>query len=252
MLLLGRDLVKGAGLAFRAESEAQGPVEILLYDVIGRYYDWDTGELAGIDAKDFVEQLAQLKGRELLVRLNSRGGIVSEGVAIYNALRRHDAAVNVAIDGQAHSIASIIAMAGRKISMAENATMMIHCAWTVAMGNADEFRKLAVAMDALDESLMVTYARRSQQPEDEVMGWMRSETWMTARQCQERGFCDSIVDGATEVKAMAPARDPKRLRALTREQLDALRIDGVDIEKRRERQTTMAAKVRLLRAEIGT
>lgn len=245
--LFGRELAAGRGVELRAADESAGPVEILIYDVIGKYFDWASGKEAGISAAQLVQDLATLKGRDLTVRINSAGGIVHEGVAIYNALKRHDAPVSVAVDGNASSIASLIAMAGTEIAMAENATMMIHSAWVYAAGNARDLRQLADVLDRLDEALQVTYARRTGQPDEQVKSWMLAETWMTAKEALDRGFATKIVDGTKEIAASAKL-DPSMFRALDPTQLKAVAIEGVDIEERRQRTALARARLRVLKA----
>ncbi|MCK5219101.1 Clp protease ClpP, partial [bacterium] len=123
--------------------KAEKKVEILIYDQIGE--DW-FGD--GVQAKKFAEELRDLGDIETIeLRINSPGGSVWDGNAIYNTLRGHKATVNVTIDGLAASIASVIAMSGDTITMPENALMMIHNPATIAFGEAEEMRKAANMLD---------------------------------------------------------------------------------------------------------
>jgi ATP-dependent Clp endopeptidase proteolytic subunit ClpP len=163
--------------------------EITLYSEIGDSW-W-----GGISAKQFAEDLKSYgKIERITVRINSPGGDVFDGITIYNVLKQHQAKVTVYIDGLAASIASIIAMAGDEIYMAENAFMMIHDAWTIALGSANDLRETADRLEKVNESILATYAKRASIKEDEIRGLMADETWMTAQEAMNRGFVDSIVE----------------------------------------------------------
>jgi ATP-dependent Clp protease, protease subunit len=176
-----------ANLRITPQSAAEKSVaEVLLYDEIGFW---------GIQASELVPQLNALAVDEIHVRLNSPGGSVFDGVAIANALRAHKATVIVHVDGLAASIASIIAMAGDEVRMADNAFLMIHEPWNVSMGNADALRKDADILDKIGDTLVATYVHRTDADESQVRAWMKDETWFTAAEAVEHGFADSIVAG---------------------------------------------------------
>ena len=124
-----------------AEGEAPKPAEVLIYGNIGDRWNED-----GVIASELVRDLSALEADTINLRINSYGGSVPDGLAIYNALRRHKATVNVFVDGVAISCASYIAMAGETITMASNAQMMIHAPWTYAYGNAVQLRDLAIGV----------------------------------------------------------------------------------------------------------
>lgn len=191
-------------LNFAIKNQADETPEILVYDQIG--HDWWTGE--GVTAKRFREDLAALgKPAAVNVRINSEGGSVFEGFAIYNALREFAAKgsrVVVIVDAAAMSIASVIAMAGDEIQAQENATWMIHDAWTIAMGNAEELRKTADLVEQLSSQIADVYVARTGQTLDDVRGWMKAETWWTAREAMEHKFVDVVLDNK---KAPQPVSD---------------------------------------------
>jgi ATP-dependent Clp protease, protease subunit len=170
----------------RAE-DSSSSAEVLLYDEIGFF---------GIEARTLVPELKALDVDELHVRINSPGGSVFDGVAIANALREHKARVIVHVDGLAASIASVIAMAGDDVRMAENAFLMIHEPWNVSIGNADALRKDAEILDKIGETLIATYVARTDADESEVRAWMKDETWFTAAEAKAAGFIDAVVSGA--------------------------------------------------------
>lgn len=159
----------------------RNPVVISLYDSIN-----------GI-AADVVQQIRAAGARPIEVRINSQGGSVFEGYSIYNALLAHAPGVDMHIDGLAASIASYIAMAGRTISMAENAMMMIHNPSSFVDGGADDMRRAAQLLDKVTESITNAYARRTKQPAHKITAMLDAETWLTADMAKELGFCDFIT-----------------------------------------------------------
>lgn len=162
--------------------------EILLYDEIGFW---------GVTAKDFVAELNALTADEVTVRINSPGGDVFEGLTIANAMRAHPARVTVQIDGLAASIASVIALAGEQVTMAENAFLMIHNPFTIAMGDAEAFRKTASTLDKIGLSLVGEYTRRTGATTAQVQTWMAEETWFSAEEALAANFIDAVGDEAS-------------------------------------------------------
>ena len=154
----------------------------------------------GIAAKDILAEIKKLGTIDGLdTYINSPGGSVFEGVAIHNIIDRQPNTV-VHIDGLAASAASIVAMAGDEIRIAENGMIMIHDPWTFAMGNAAELRDLADTLDQIGGTLRDTYVRRTGQEADEVARMMAEETWMTAEEVVALGFADRTT-AAVEVEA---------------------------------------------------
>jgi ATP-dependent Clp protease protease subunit len=175
---------------FKVRAVGKKSAEVYLYDEIGASM-WG----GGISAKSVADEIKSLGQVETIqVRINSPGGDVFDGLAIYNTLARHPAHVETHIDGMALSIASVIAMAGNEVHMAENAMLMIHDPWTVAMGSADEFRKKADLMDQVKGNLVDTYARRAGLPAEQIAALMSEETWLTAKDAQHLGFVDEIAE----------------------------------------------------------
>lgn len=163
----------------------------------------------GVTAKMISEDLKKAgKVSSIDVRINSPGGDVFEGRAIYTLLRNHGARIVVHVDAEASSIASLIAMAGDEIRMAEGSLMMIHCAWTCYCGNSTEMRKQADLLDTVDQTLIDTYAKRTKQDAKKIKKWMEDETWMTAEEAVKLGFADIVAD---PVKVAALAFDRAKL-----------------------------------------
>lgn len=156
--------------------------ELLIYDVID---DW-----FGISAQAVVEALKGITAERIRVRINSPGGDVFAGLAIFNALNGHAAAIEVHVDGLAASAASIIAMAGDEVVMEAGTFLMVHKAWTIMIGNADEMRDLAGVLDKIDGELAGIYARRAGVDRAEAEAWMAAETWFTAEDAIAAGLAD--------------------------------------------------------------
>ena len=131
---------------------------------------------------------------EINVHINSYGGEVFAGFAIYNTLKQHKAKINVYIDGIAASAASIIAMAGDKIFMPKTSLMMIHYNWSYVVGNAKELRKTAEDMDKIDKAIKTSYIDRIKIDEKELAKLLDEETLLSADECIEKGFADEIVE----------------------------------------------------------
>jgi len=167
--------------------------ELYIYgDIVS--HKWDDTD---VTVKDFAEDLKALGDLKTLnIYLNSLGGSVFQGQAIYSILKRHSAHKNVYIDGIAASIASVIAMAGDTISMPKNAMVMIHNPWTFVMGNSADLRKEADALDKIRESMIVAYMDKIQDKtsEEQLAELLDAETWLSAQDCFDRGFWDEILD----------------------------------------------------------
>ncbi len=174
------------------KNEANQTPELFIFDDIDDWY--------GVSAQSVVDQIRNLDASEINVRLNSRGGMVFEGIAIYNALRLHKASIHVTIEGLAASIASVIAMAGDTVTIAENAMMMIHNPYGWAQGDAEAMRKTADIMDKIADSIAVSYTARTGKSLEEMKALMESESWFTATEALELGLVDQIDE---PVKAAA-------------------------------------------------
>jgi ATP-dependent Clp protease, protease subunit len=166
---------------FRAQARG---AEIVIYDEIGAF---------GIPARAFLDELKALGPvAELTVRINSPGGSVFDGVAIYNALKRHDAAITVWIDGIAASIASMIAMAGNQVVMPENAMLMLHDPSGLVVGTAADMRGMAEALDRMKAGMVAAYRDKSGRDDAEIEALMAAETWLSAQEAADLGLADRV------------------------------------------------------------
>lgn len=157
-------------------------------------------------AQHFREELAKYPNAERIdIYINSYGGDVFEGTAIYNQLKRHQARKVVHVDGFACSIASVIAMAGDEVIMPRNTLMMIHNMWVCACGNAAELRKAADDLDVINAAGRQAYLQKAgdKLPEEELARMMDAETWLTAERCVELGLADRLADEDADMSGAA-------------------------------------------------
>lgn len=190
----------------RQSATLPAALELYIYsEVTGDWYDWDGNKHdSETSAEHFREELEKHPdAKEITVYINSLGGSVMEGVSIYNQLRRHPAHKTVYVDGFACSIASVIAMAGDEVIMPRNTVMMIHNAWTVAIGNAAELRKAADDLDVLNEASMQAYLLKAgdKLTEAQLKEMLDKETYLTAAQCIELGLADRFADSDADMQA---------------------------------------------------
>jgi len=163
-------------------------------------YIYDEISWWGITADDLVKQLADITAGTIHVRVNSPGGSVFDGTAIFNALKQHSAKVIVHVDGLAASIASLIAMAGDEVHMGEGSYMMVHQPWSIMIGTADDFRQEADLLDKVGGTISQIYQGKSGKTEEEINQLMADETWMTADEAVEMGFADKVDKGTEKEK----------------------------------------------------
>ncbi|MCW0235270.1 MAG: Clp protease ClpP [Ferrovibrio sp.] len=186
-----RFFARAVGTKFAAKA-GEAITEIELYDEIGYW---------GVTAKGFRARLKETTG-DIVLKINSPGGDVFDGIAIYNDLLAYDGKVRVEVTGMAASIASIIAMAGDEVILAENAFLMIHNAWTIAVGNRHDFGDTAAVLAKIDDALARTYAARTKSGIREIKRMMDDETWMTAKEAVESGFATSVAAHVVTPSAM--------------------------------------------------
>lgn len=144
-----------------------------------------------VSAVDVKASLENMTG-DITVRINSGGGDVFDGIAIYNLLDQYDGNVTVKIDALAASAASVIAMAGDSIEMADNALMMIHDPWTISLGDSADMRKTADLLDKIRDSIVTTYQAKSSLSTEDISAMMNDETWFSANEAISNGFATSV------------------------------------------------------------
>ncbi len=166
------------------KANADTTPEVFIYGEIG----WD-----GITADDLIRDLSEIDTDNLTVRINSPGGSVFGGVAIYNALRTHPATVNILVDSIAASVAAVITQAGDTRTMVQHSQMMIHEAQGIALGSGTEVREYAELLDKQSDLIASIYADRSGKPVNVFKALMTAETWFNADEAVETGLADEVL-----------------------------------------------------------
>lgn len=201
---------------FRFENKAGADLtSIYIYDEISWF---------GVTAQDFMRELGSVRSSSIDLHVSSPGGDVFDGIAIYNALKQHPATVNVTIDSIAASIASVIAMAGDTIAMAQGSMIMIHEPFAMVIGDSRDMRKQADALDLMGNSIAGIYAARAGGSVDSWRAVMADETWYGDADAVASGLADSVTGTAAAKNVFdlsifrngpgtQPAAEPERQKA---------------------------------------
>lgn len=176
-------------LQFRSQGKT---AEVDFFGIVGGDF-WGDG---GITKEQFAAELKKLPAAvdTVTVRMSSPGGDVFDGRAIANMIRQHKARFEINVIAEASSAASIVAMAGDTVHMAEGAVMLVHRCYTITIGNAVELESLAKDLRTIDDEAVATYARKTGMKPQEIAALMDENRYMSAAECKEKGFCDT-VDG---------------------------------------------------------
>lgn len=196
---------------YQIKAKANNPkaAEVSIHDEIG---------LWGVSASAFMRDLKALGPLDQInLSIHSPGGDVLDGWAIYNSLKNSKAHIVARVEGLAASMASVILMAADEVEIPQNAFVMIHNPWGLAVGDADEMRDTADLLDKLGNGLVNAYTERTGNTEEDIRAWMAAEKWMDGKEAVERGFADKLLDGvAMSAKAFDTRRfmmTPKSLQA---------------------------------------
>ncbi|MDI6838533.1 MAG: Clp protease ClpP [Rhizobiaceae bacterium] len=220
-------LAKWAEVPMAAGEESDNT--ITMFEVIGE--DWWTG--GGVTAKRVSAALRSIGSKDVTVKINSPGGDMFEGIAIYNLLRNHPAKVTVEVLGWAASAASIIAMAGDEIRMGLGTFMMVHNAWGVVVGNRHDMREAASLFDGFDSAIADIYEARTGMKRKDIEKLMDAETFMGPSEAVEKGFADT-VDNAIDGSSSANTKNMDRGLMARRQTEAALARAGFTRDKRSE------------------
>ena len=190
----------------KAESDT---ADIYIYSEVGGY---------DVNAKTFIDELKTVKDKNIDVHINSLGGSVFDGLAIYNALKNHSKKVTTKVEGIAASIASVIAMAGDKIEMAENSLFMIHNPFAMSGGDANELRKTANILDKIRNEIASIYASKSNHDSDHYINLMDVETWFNSDETLALG----LINGITEPLKIENNYDVSKFENITSEKINQI------------------------------
>jgi ATP-dependent Clp protease protease subunit len=163
---------------------------INIYSTIGEY-----GDGGGMTPKIVSSVLRRAEGKDVTVNINSPGGDFFDGLAIYSLLKEYEGNVKVKVLGMAASAASVVALAGDEIEIAEQGFFMIHNSWTVAMGNRHGMKEVAARLEKFDASMRELYAEKTGMDEKKIAKMMDEETWIAGKESVEMGFASAILGG---------------------------------------------------------
>ncbi len=171
---------------YKIEAISEDNTEVMIYDVIGWPFN---------DAGEIIRALSGINTKTVTVRINSPGGDVFDATAIFNALQSHKSKIVTRIESLAASAASFIALAGKEVQAYQNAMYMIHDPWVLAAGNQYDLREIADILEKISGNMVDIYSQNSNIGKKEIRDMLKAETWFTAKEAQERGFIDKIIDG---------------------------------------------------------
>jgi len=196
---------------YEINAKGKDEAEVLIYGNIGPSF-WDD---ESVTAKGLIEELKDVEGKDLTVRINSVGGSVADGIAIFNALRRHDGSVTVEVDAVAYSAASLIAMAGDTVIMADNGMLMVHAPMTFASGNSKALRRQADVLDKYADAMNSAYVRSGGPSKDVIDGWLKDgeDHYFTAQEALDLGMIDDTTE-SVDIAACADGIDFGKFKSL--------------------------------------
>lgn len=197
--------------------------DLYIFGTISSWGQWGEDD-PDRSAYNIVQELQNVKAQSINVHINSSGGDVSEGLAIYNTLKNSEKAVTTYCDGFACSAASIVFMAGNKRVMSPASLLMIHNAWMFAQGNSDELRKQADDLEKVNQTAVEAYKTVATITEDEIKSMMDESTWISADEALSYGF-------ATEISGEQPQEVQQSAMPMIRDQLLNKPVTGLDEDK---------------------
>ena len=191
---------------YNIQNKSEGIADIYIFDEIGTY---------GITAQEFITDIKDLKDTPINLRINSLGGDVFDGMAMYNVIKRREAKTTVYIEGIAASIATIVALGADEVVMAENSLFMIHNAWGGTMGESKDMRKTADTLDKITGELTDIYMKKTGLSYDALAEMMDEETWLNADEAYKLRFIDTISDSIK----VAAKYDVSKFKNITQEEI---------------------------------
>lgn len=187
--------------------KADDAVKLYVYDEItkGGDFNWETWSYdeSETSAKYFRDQLEDAGGKEIELHINSNGGDVMEANSIYSLLCQYDGKITAYVDGMCYSAAVLILMAADERIMAKGSTMLVHNAWTIAIGNANELRKAADDLDALMNANRQVFLERINLSEEELISLMEEERILSPEEAVEMGFATKVIGAVSDASQAA-------------------------------------------------
>ena len=210
---------------YNIKNKSSEVADVYLFNDIGTF---------GVTAQNFIDEIKEYEDTELNIHINSLGGEVFEGMAIYSIIQRRKAKTTVYIEGIAASIASVIALAADEVIMSENSLLMIHNAWGGTQGEAKDMRKQAEILEKITNEIAEVYVKKTKIPYNEIVEMMDEETWLTAEEAVALGFVDSI----SEPIKVAAKYDVSKYKNITNKKVEQI----LSLTKKREIKMTEELK----------
>lgn len=179
----GKTLEPDSNDWFSVNMASENNAEIRIYDVIG--WPW-------VEADAFLEKLSRIDAERIKIRINSPGGDVFDGTAIYNAIKDHPAYITTKVEGLAASMASIVALAGDQCEISKSAFFMIHNPWSFSIGDKNDMEKAAKLLDKIGLSMAGIYSKKTGKNTSEILAMMDDETWFSGQEAMDTGFMDDV------------------------------------------------------------
>lgn len=214
-LLIDNRSIKDEARRFEVLNADQDEATVYLYDMIVSSKA-DAEWWGGVAAETFVKDFTAITAPTIHLRINSPGGDVFAARAMEQAVRAHPSNVITHVDGYAASAATYLALAGDEVEIVDGGFFMIHNSWSIALGNANDFRKTADLLDQIDGTIVATYAKRTGLDEATLRDMLAAETWIGAQQAVDEKWADRIAGEQPKARLnwnvsalMAPPRKPK-------------------------------------------
>ncbi len=192
---------------FDIQNKAKDTADVYIYSEVGGY---------DVNAKSFIDELKEIKDKNINVHINSLGGSVFDGLAIYNALKNHAHKVTTKVEGICASISSVIAMGGDTIEMSENSLLMIHNPFAMSGGDANELRKTANILDKIRNEIADIYASKSKHDAEHYINLMDVESWFNSKESLELG----LINGITKPISIQNNYDISKFQNITTEKIN--------------------------------
>lgn len=210
----GQPVQLSPGITYNA---AKSEATVYVFDAIGGWF--------GIDPKAWVPEFNSITAKTIHLRINSPGGSVFDAQAMKTAIAQHPSRVIAHVDGMAASAATTLAIAAREVEMTNGAMFMIHNAWGLVAGGAEDMEAYAGLLRKASASIAADYQRKTGKPIAQVKAWMDAETWFTAEEAKRHGFIDRIFEDKPSTRNASASADLNSPKAWRDRQLQLMSLN---------------------------
>lgn len=226
---------------FRMEKAANDSADVYIYDAIDSYW--------GVAAEDFVKGLKNIDAKNITIHINSPGGSVFDGMAMYHAIKSHPAKVTAVVEGLSASIATIVMLAADEVQVAEGSMVMIHNPWGLSIGDAEEMRNTAAVLDKIAGQMAGIYAGVMGKSQEEILAIMAAETWYTAEEAVTAGLATAKAPSYAKAQAydLSAFKNPPKAQEPEITEPETVEQEQEQVEE--PNSNLMRARMRLMLAE---